>query len=56
MHAGVSDNFTYVHYCLSDALMVDLFLLPATLCFLELPLAVAELVTLSEVLASVVSI
>ena len=46
MHTGVRDKFTNVRYCLSDALMVDLFLLPPTLCFLELPPAVVEFVAL----------
>ena len=36
--------------------MIDLFLLRPTLCFLELPLVVAEFVALSEVLVSIVSI
>jgi hypothetical protein len=36
--------------------MVDLFLLPPNLCFLELLPAVVEFVTLSEVLVSIVSI
>jgi hypothetical protein len=51
---GVCEKFTYVRYYLSDALMVDLFLLSPTLCFRELSLAVAEFVALSEALASVV--
>jgi len=55
MHAGVHDKFTNVRYCLSDLLMVDIFLLPPTLRFLELPPAVAVFAARSEVLANVVS-
>jgi hypothetical protein len=53
-HTGVCQKLTYVRYCLPDV-FIEVFLLPPTLCFLELPPAVAEFATRYEILANIVS-
>jgi hypothetical protein len=55
MHARVCDKLTYVRYYSSEVVMVNLFLSPPFLCFLKLPLVVAEFVTRPQVLANVES-
>jgi hypothetical protein len=51
---ALCDKLTYVRYCLSEVL-VDLLLSPPSLCFLELPLAVAESAAHPQVLANIES-
>jgi hypothetical protein len=55
MSTFVRDKLTNVGYCVSDGVMVNPFILPPTLGFLKLPLALAESPTSPEVLTSIVS-